>query len=153
MSAKFLDGIKAKDIDGKEVDLGSSYGSAKKVLIVNLASKCGLTDSNYKEIAELTKKYTAPDLVVLGFPCNQFGAQEPGTEAEIKNFVETKYNAKFPLFSKINVNGNDTHPLYKKLKDATSCGDIQWNFAKFLITDGDKVEAFGPRVEPKSIIS
>uniref|UniRef100_A0A7S0DVH3 Glutathione peroxidase n=1 Tax=Hanusia phi TaxID=3032 RepID=A0A7S0DVH3_9CRYP len=161
MSAGFLEGQSAKDIDGNNVDLGATYAETPAVLVVNLASKCGLTDSNYGELVELAGKYSTEDLVVLGFPCNQFGAQEPGTEAEVKAFVQSKYGAKFPLFSKVDVNGPNAHPLYQKLKKEAQNktllsllgDDIKWNFGKFLISNGNVVKRYEPTTKPLSIVN
>jgi glutathione peroxidase len=140
-------------IDGKETSLQEYKG--KVVLIVNVASQCGLTPQ-YSGLEELYEKYKAKGLVILGFPCNQFGGQEPGTEAEIKTFCETSFQVTFPLFSKINVNGADTHPLYKYLKiekkGFLGTEAIKWNFTKFLIDrEGKVVERFSPQTEPAKI--
>jgi len=119
-----------------------------------------LTDSNYKELVEITAQYGSDQLAVLGFPCNQFGAQEPGTDAEVKKFAEG-YGAKFPLFSKIDVNGANAHPLFQMLKKSaqnkgllTMIGgeDIKWNFGKFLISNGAAVKRYEPTSSPKSIL-
>lgn len=138
-------------IDGDDVDLKSYEGKA--LLIVNVASKCGLTP-HYKGLEALYQAHKDSGLVVLGFPCNQFGAQEPGTEAEIKEFCSTNYGVSFPMFSKVDVNGDDRHPLYSYLTSAASkpegAGDISWNFEKFVIgKDGQVVNRFGPRTEPE----
>ncbi len=141
-----------KTIKGKEVDLAKQYGG-KVLLVVNVASKCGLTPQ-YEELESLHEKYGEKGLAVLGFPCNQFGKQEPGTEAEIEEFCKATYNVKFDLFKKIEVNGEEADPLYKHLKsvDAKPVGDkgeISWNFEKFLIgRDGKVVARFGPRTSP-----
>jgi len=119
-----------------------------------------LTDSNYRELVELSGKYSNDELVVLGFPCNQFGGQEPGTDAEVKAFAQGKYGAKFPLFSKIDVNGPNAHPLYQKLKKSAQNktllslmgDDIKWNFGKFLISNGVAVKRFEPTSNPLSIV-
>lgn len=145
----FLD-YKMKDIDGKEVDLEDYEGSV--VLIVNTASRCGLTPQ-YAGLQDLYEKYQDKGLVVLGFPCNQFGSQEPGSESEIKTFCSTKYDVSFPMMSKIEVNGSDATPLYKQLTstkvDPAGDGPISWNFEKFLIDrEGQLVNRFSPRTKP-----
>lgn len=142
--------FKMTNIDGKKVDLEDYEG--KVVLIVNTASKCGLTDQ-YTGLEELYKKYDKKGFVVLGFPCNQFNSQEPGTDADIKKFCSTRYSVSFPLFSKIEVNGDDATPLYKYLtsKDTKPAGkgNIKWNFEKFLVDrDGNLVNRFSPRTKP-----
>jgi glutathione peroxidase len=139
-----------KAIDGKEVDLAQYKG--KVVLMVNVASKCGLTPQ-YEGLEALYEKYKDKGVVVLGFPCNQFGAQEPGTEAEIAEFCAKDYGVKFPLFSKIEVNGAGAAPLYKTLTATQTMpkgkGAISWNFEKFLIGKKGAVAArFAPGTEP-----
>jgi glutathione peroxidase len=124
------------------------------VLVVNVASQCGLTP-HYRGLQELYENYRDRGLVVLGFPCNQFGAQEPGSEAEIKTFCETRYGVTFPLFAKIEVNGPGRHPLYAFLTEQPTQpdgpGDIQWNFAKFLVDRSGNVAArFAPATKPVS---
>jgi glutathione peroxidase len=140
--------IAVKDIDQKETTLGAYKG--KVLLVVNVASKCGLTPQ-YKGLEALYQKYKARGLVVCGFPCNQFGAQEPGTNAQIKEFCSTKYHVTFPMFDKIEVNGPHRHPLYVALagKDSPLAGDIKWNFTKFLIDrDGKLLKRFESRTAP-----
>ena len=142
----------AKTIDGDERSLREYAGKA--LLVVNVASQCGLTP-HYAGLQELYDTFRDRGLVVLGFPCNQFGTQEPGNEAEIKTFCETRYGVTFPLFAKIDVNGPTRHPLYAFLTaQATQpdgTGDIQWNFAKFLIDRSGKVIArFAPPTKPVS---
>src|SRR6266446_6962741 len=147
-AAASLDSIPLKDIDGKETSLKAYKG--KVLLIVNVASKCGLTPQ-YKALEALDQKYKDKGFTVLGFPCNQFGAQEPGTNEEIKQFCSSKYNVTFPLFDKIDVNGPKRHPLYVALAGAASPfpGDIKWNFGKFLIgADGAIIKRFEPRTAP-----
>lgn len=139
-----------KDIDGKNSSLKPYEG--KVLLIVNVASHCGFTPQ-YQKLEAVYEKYKAKGLVVLGFPCNQFGAQEPGTDAEIKEFCSSKYNVTFPLYDKIEVNGPNRHPLYVALagKDSPYPGDIKWNFSKFLIgRDGKILKRFESRVVPDS---
>jgi glutathione peroxidase len=142
--------FKVKNIDGEEVDLEDYEG--KVVLVVNVASQCGLTPQ-YNGLQSLYKKYEEKGFVVLGFPCNQFGSQEPGTEAEIKEFCSSKHNVTFPMFSKLEVNGEGAAPLYKYLtsKDVQPAGSgkVSWNFEKFLIDrDGQLVNRFSPRTAP-----
>lgn len=140
----------ARTIDGGSVDLSAYKGKA--VLVVNTASQCGLTPQ-YAGLEELQKRYAAKGFAVLGFPCNQFGAQEPGTEKEIAQFCETSFGVSFPLFAKVEVNGDGAHPLFKHLKAATPDKDpIKWNFAKFLVDQqGAVVKRYAPTVEPASI--
>ena len=140
--------ISLKDIDGKDTSLKAYHG--KVVLLVNVASKCGLTPQ-YKALEATQQKYQALGFTVLGFPCNQFGGQEPGTNEEIKQFCSGKYNVTFPLFDKIDVNGPNRAPLYVALvgKDSPFPGDIKWNFGKFLIgRDGKIIKRFEPKTPP-----
>jgi glutathione peroxidase len=142
--------ISLKDIDGKDATLKPYQG--KVILVVNVASKCGFTPQ-YAGLEALYKKYKDQGLVICGFPCNQFGAQEPGTEADIKKFCTSKYDVTFPMFSKLEVNGPNRHPLYVALagKDSPFPGSIKWNFTKFLIgRDGKILNRFDSRVEPGS---
>jgi glutathione peroxidase len=136
---------------GEPANLADYKGKA--LLIVNVASQCGLTPQ-YSGLQQLHQTYGDRGFEVLGFPCNQFGAQEPGTSDEIKTFCETNYGVNFPLFAKIDVNGDDRHPLYEQLtakEDAEGkAGDVAWNFEKFLISpDGEIVERFRPLVTPE----
>jgi len=129
----------------------------KVLLIVNVASRCGLT-SQYSGLEALYRKYQAQGLAVLGFPCNQFGGQEPGTPDEIKAFCTSTYSVTFPLFGKIEVNGDGTHPLYQHLKSAQSgilgTEAIKWNFTKFLVDrKGQVVQRFAPTDAPESLES
>lgn len=140
-----------KDIDGSEVKLAQIKG--KVVMIVNTASKCGLTPQ-YDGLQALYDKYKDRGLVVLGFPANNFMGQEPGTEKEIKDFCTLKYNVTFPMFSKISVKGTDQHPFYTFLTNKQSNpgfdGDITWNFEKFLADRSGKIIArFSPRTTPE----
>ncbi len=149
-SAAGLENIPVKDIDGKATSLKAFDG--KVLLIVNVASKCGYTPQ-YKGLETIYEKYKDKGLVVLGFPCNQFGAQEPGSNEEIKQFCSAKYNVTFPMFDKIDVNGPNRHPLYVALagKDSPYPGDIHWNFSKFLISrDGKILKRFESKVTPES---
>jgi len=142
--------IPLKDIDGKDASLKPYKGQV--ILVVNVASKCGFTPQ-YTALEALYKKYTLEGLVICGFPCNQFGKQEPGTDSEIKEFCTSKYNVTFPMFDKLEVNGENRHPLYVWLagKDSPFPGDIHWNFTKFLIgRDGKIVNRFDSKVKPDS---
>lgn len=150
MAGESLHEVKLKDIDGKDVTLADYKG--KSLLIVNVASKCGLT-KQYAGLEALYQKYRDQGLVVLGFPCNQFGGQEPGTNEEIQQFCSMNFNVTFPLFDKIDVNGADRSPLYDLLAGETSPfpGKIKWNFTKFLVgKDGTILQRFEPRVAPDS---
>jgi glutathione peroxidase len=143
----------AKTIDGEDKSLADYKGKA--MLIVNVASKCGFTPQ-YKGLEALYEKYRDQGLVVLGFPCDQFGHQEPGDEDEIKNFCALNYDVQFPLFAKIDVNGANTHPLYKYLKGAAKgllgSESIKWNFTKFLVGKDGRVERrYAPTDTPESI--
>ena len=142
--------IPLKDIDGKDASLKPYKGQV--ILVVNVASKCGYTPQ-YAGLEALYKKYSFSGLVICGFPCNQFGKQEPGTDAEIKEFCTGKYNVTFPMFDKLEVNGDNRHPLYVSLagKDSPFPGDINWNFTKFLIgRDGKILNRFESKVKPDS---
>lgn len=150
MHASSVFDITVKDIKGQDVSLNAYRG--KVVLIVNVASKCGFT-KQYTGLEALYAKYQEQGLVVLGFPCNQFGGQEPGTEAEIVEFCSTKFNVKFPLFAKIEVNGPGRAPLYTFLsgEGAKFPGKIGWNFNKFLVgRDGQVVARYESKVAPES---
>lgn len=131
-------------IDGKAAPLADYRGQV--VLVVNVASKCGHTPQ-YAGLEALYQKYKGRGFAILGFPANNFGAQEPGTDAEIKTFCSTKYNVTFPMFSKISVKGEDQAPLYRYLTSAA--GEVKWNFAKFLVgKDGKVIRSFDSRVKP-----
>jgi len=143
--------FKMQSLDGKEVELTKKY-KGKVLLVVNVASKCGLTPQ-YTDLEALHEKYAAKGLCVLGFPCNQFLQQEPGTASEIREFCTTKYGVKFDMFEKIEVNGDGACPLYKHLTALPTLpkgtGDITWNFEKFLVgRDGKVVARFAPRTKP-----
>jgi len=145
----------AVDIDGQQRDLSEYAG--KVMLVVNVASKCGFTPQ-YTGLEKLWTDYKDRGLVVLGFPCDQFGHQEPGDETEIKNFCSLTYDVDFPLFAKIDVNGSDTHPLYKWMKSEKAGGGllgidaIKWNFTKFLIgRDGKVLKRYAPTDTPESL--
>jgi glutathione peroxidase len=139
-----------KTLDGRETSLAEHKG--KVILAVNVASKCGLTPQ-YTGLEQLHETYADRGFTVLGFPCNQFGAQEPGTPDEIQTFCSTNYGVTFPLFEKIDVNGDDRHPIYGELTKTADAegeaGDIQWNFEKFLIDRGGAVTRFRPMVTPE----
>jgi glutathione peroxidase len=137
-------------LDGSPAELAEYQGKA--LLIVNVASQCGLTPQ-YSGLQALHEEYADRGFAVLGFPCNQFGAQEPGTADEIASFCETNYGVTFPMFSKIEVNGDGRHALYEQLTvytdDEGKAGDIQWNFEKFLVSaDGEVVRRFRPLTTP-----
>jgi len=145
--------IAVKDIDGKEIPLSNYKGKA--LLIVNTASQCGFTPQ-YAGLEELHKKYKDKGFEVLGFPCNQFGSQEPGTEKEIKSFCETSFGVSFPMFAKVEVNGANAHPLYQYLKSEKAgifgTEGIKWNFTKFLINkNGEVVNRFAPNSKPEDL--
>ena len=144
--------FKMRDIDGKDVKLDKYKGNV--LLIVNTASKCGYTPQ-YEGLQSIYTKYKDKGFYVLGFPANNFGAQEPGTETEIKEFCTSKYHVTFPMFAKISVKGEDQHPLYKFLTDKATdpefAGDITWNFNKFLVDKKGKVVArFSSKDTPES---
>jgi glutathione peroxidase len=141
-----------KDINGQDVSLSQYQG--KFLLIVNVASKCGFTPQ-YKGLEELSEELKN-DVVVLGFPCNQFGAQEPGDAEEIKNFCSLTYDVKFPLFAKVDVNGDNASPLYQYLKQAKpgllGSEGIKWNFTKFLVNrEGQVIKRYAPTDKPEDI--
>ncbi|MFO0787317.1 MAG: glutathione peroxidase [Phycisphaerales bacterium] len=139
-----------KDIDGNDVSLEQYKG--KVILIVNVASKCGYTPQ-YAGLEKLYKDKAGKGFVILGFPSNDFGEQEPGTNSDIKQFCSSKYNVTFPMFSKIGVRGDEQHPLYKKLSAQPKPvgGDPGWNFTKYLVDrDGNVVAQFDSRTKPES---
>ena len=143
----------AQDIDGRERSLSEYQGKA--LLIVNVASRCGFTPQ-YTGLEALWREFGPQGLVVLGFPCDQFGHQEPGDEAEIRNFCSLNYDVSFPMFAKVKVNGTDAHPLYKHLKKAApgllGTEAVKWNFTKFLVDrDGNVVRRYGPTDTPADI--
>lgn len=142
----------AKDIHGLDQALADYHG--KVLLIVNTASQCGFTPQ-FGPLQELYDAYSSRGLVILGFPCDQFAHQEPGTEEEIASFCETQYGVTFPMFSKIDVNGKDAHPLYKWLKSEKSGligGAIKWNFTKFLVdAEGNVVKRYATATKPEDI--
>ena len=136
-----------RDIDGKDLALAEFKG--KVCLVVNVASECGLTPQ-YAGLQALYERYADKGLTVLGFPSNDFGAQEPGTEAQIKEFCTSRYSVTFPMFAKVHVNGPERAPVYAWLVGQTGDGkDIEWNFGKFLVgRDGRAVARFSPRTSP-----
>lgn len=143
----------AKTIDGKDQSL-SAYRD-KALLVVNVASKCGFTPQ-YAGLEKLYEQYKDRGLVVLGFPSNQFGAQEPGPDDEIAEFCQVNYGVSFPMFSKVDVNGADAHPLFKHLTSAKKgllgFEAIKWNFTKFLVgKDGEVIERYAPTTTPEAI--
>jgi glutathione peroxidase-family protein len=142
----------AKDIDGNDVSLSKYKGQV--LMIVNVACKCGFTNNHYKELVELDEKYKAQGFHILGFPCNQFGSQEPAPENEIKDFVKG-FNVAFDMFSKVEVNGNNAHPLWKYLKHkqgGTLVDAIKWNFTKFIVDrNGQPVSRHSPQTAPKEL--
>lgn len=145
--------IKVKTINGEPTDLTPYRGAV--MLIVNVASKCGFT-GQYEGLEKLYKTYAERGLVVLGFPCDQFGHQEPGSEEEISNFCRLTYGVSFPMFAKIEVNGKNAHPLYELLKSErpgiAGSRAIKWNFTKFLVNrEGLVVQRFAPATEPLAI--
>ena len=142
-------GIKVKDMDGKDVDLSEYKG--KVLMIVNVASKCGNTPQ-YASLEKLYENYKGKGFEILGFPCNDFGGQEPGTNDEIKSFCKDNYNVSFRLFDKVKVLGDDKSKLYDKLTTAADpSGDVKWNFEKFIIDkNGNIVKRVGNRVDPMS---
>jgi glutathione peroxidase len=139
-------------LDGQKASIGDYRGKA--LLVVNVASKCGLTPQ-YEGLERLQKTYADKGFTVLGFPCNQFGGQEPGSPEEIASFCSTTYGVTFPMFEKIEVNGEERHPVYDQLTSFPDpdgeAGDIQWNFEKFLISpQGEIVQRFRPMVDPEA---
>ena len=147
-----LHDFKATALDGREVSLADYAGDV--VLVVNTASQCGFTPQ-LAGLETLHEKYRDRGFTVLGFPCNQFGGQEPGTEEEIGAFCQKNYGVTFPMFAKIDVNGSDTHPLYVWLKDEKRGllgGAIKWNFTKFLLgRDGTVLDRYAPQTEPAEL--
>ncbi|OON64365.1 glutathione peroxidase [Massilia sp. KIM] len=145
--------FEATALDGSPVALSRYQGKA--LLIVNTASECGFTPQ-YKGLEELHRRYGEQGLVVMGFPCNQFGKQEPGSEAEIGAFCEKNYGVSFPMFAKVEVNGDDAHPLFKFLKGEApgvlGTEAIKWNFTKFLVDKDGKVhKRYAPQTKPEEL--
>ena len=151
--ARTIHDFTAVDIDGQPLAMDGFRG--KVLLIVNVASQCGFTPQ-YAGLEKLAREYGPRGLVVLGFPCDQFGHQEPGDEAEIKDFCSLRYDVTFPMFSKVDVNGSDAHPLWTWLKDEKGgflgIDAIKWNFTKFLVgRDGRVIQRYAPKDAPASI--
>ena len=145
--------FKAKTIDGRDIALSDYNG--KVLLIVNVASRCGFT-AQYQGLQDLYDRFQKDGLEVLGFPCNQFASQEPGTESDIRSFCDLQYGVRFPLFSKVDVNGPTTHPLYEYLKTAKpgllGSKRIKWNFTKFLVDrQGRPIKRYSPQTAPAAI--
>lgn len=145
--------IDVQTIDGKAQSMNDYAG--KVLLVVNVASKCGFTPQ-YEGLESVYRQYKDQGLVVMGFPCNQFGSQEPGTETEIATFCDTRFNVSFPMFAKVKVNGDDAHPLYKHLKGekpgVLGTEGIKWNFTKFLVDrSGKVVKRYGSADKPEKI--
>lgn len=152
MKQNFYD-FKATSLQGKEISMDTYKG--KVVIVVNTASKCGLTPQ-YEGLEKLYKEYKDKGLVILGFPCNQFAGQEPGSEKEISEGCLINYGVSFPMFSKIDVNGDNAHPLYKYLKSELKGGilgsSIKWNFAKFMLDkNGKPYKRFSPTTTPDKL--
>lgn len=150
MADSKIQSIPLKDIDGKDTTLKAYDG--KVLLVVNVASRCGLTPQ-YEGLEALQQKYKDQGFTVLGFPCNDFAGQEPGTNEQIKKFCTANYKVTFPMFDKLHVKGEDQHPLYAALTGtgATFPGDVSWNFGKFLVgSDGQIIARFEPRTTPDS---
>lgn len=148
LAGSSLQEIPFKTMEGKDASLRNYSG--KVVLLVNVASRCGNTPQ-YAALQKLYTDYASKGFVVLGFPCNDFGGQEPGTNAEILQFCSSKYNVTFPILDKIHVKGSEQHPLYAALTGpgAKFPGDVKWNFGKFLIgKDGEVIARFEPRTAP-----
>lgn len=142
--------IPVTTIDGRDTTLAEWAGHV--LLIVNVASECGLTPQ-YEALQELQDEFAMRGFFVLGFPCNQFGGQEPGTEEQIEQFCRSTYGVEFPMFAKIDVSGDDAHPLYRRLTQFADAdgeaGDVAWNFEKFVVDDsGEIVGRFRPRTAP-----
>ena len=152
MKESFYD-FKANDINGKEVSMSSYEG--KVVLIVNVASSCGFTPQ-YEGLQKLYDEHKEKGLEILAFPCNQFGEQEKGDEEEIKNFCEKNYSITFPIFEKVEVNGNDAHPIFKFIKEQKKgfmgTESIKWNFSKFLLNkNGEVIKRYGSLDVPENL--
>ena len=153
MGNKSIYDIKATSIDGKEIALADYKGQV--MLIVNTASKCGFT-GQYEGLQKLHQEYREKGLSILGFPCNQFGSQEPGSDEEVKSFCQKNYGVDFQMFSKVEVNGDGAHPLFKLVTDeapgALNTKAIKWNFTKFLVDrNGQILKRFAPNVKPEEL--
>ena len=147
-----LQDFSATSIDGRDVDLTEYAG--RVVLVVNTASQCGFTPQ-YEGLQELHDEYTPQGFAVLGFPCDQFGNQEPGEDAEIAGFCQKNFGVTFPLFSKVEVNGDDAHPIYQWLRDSKGGvlgSKIKWNFTKYLVgKDGQVIDRYAPTTKPEKL--
>lgn len=154
MTAENFYDFEAENLQGKTIRMDEYKG--KVVLVVNTASKCGFTPQ-YEGLEALNQKYKDKGLVILGFPCNQFGHQEPGTAEDIQEFCQVNYGVSFPMFAKVDVNGNDAHPIFKFLKSRLGSilgRNVKWNFTKFLINrEGKPVKRFLPITKPKDLES
>ena len=153
MSAGEIYDIEVRTIDGRSVKMSDFKG--KTLLVVNVASRCGFTPQ-YKGLENLYRDFKDRGFLILGFPCNQFGSQEPGSDEEIKSFCSTTYQVSFPMFSKVDVNGDSAHPLFKLLKKAEKgilgTEAVKWNFTKFLVSpSGEVLKRFSPTTAPESI--
>ena len=146
--------LEAQTINGKMVSMSEYNG--KTIIIVNTASKCGFTPQ-FEGLERLYQKYKDQGLIILGFPCNQFGKQEPGVGAEIQEFCQINYGVTFPIFDKVDVNGSNTHPIFKYLKSKLGGflgSSIKWNFTKFVIDkNGKPIKRFGPTTKPENMES
>ena len=150
LNAQTVHSFKVENIDGKVIDLASFKG--KKIMIVNTASECGLTPQ-YEQLQAVYEKYKEQNFVIVGFPANNFGSQEPGSNAQIATFCQKNYGVTFPMMAKISVEGSDQHPLYQfltqKAKNGLEDSDVQWNFQKYLINEsGELVKVVSPRTLP-----
>ncbi|GLE02205.1 hypothetical protein PINS_up011043 [Pythium insidiosum] len=144
-----------KDASGKDVSM-ASFQSSKAILIVNVASACGYTDQNYKELQVLYNKYHTKGLEIIAFPCNQFGHQEPNSEPEILRFVRDQYHVSFPVMAKVDVNGDDALPLFTYLQTKLPgfvTNSIKWNFTKFLVVDGVPTKRYATTTSPFALES
>ncbi|XP_073139935.1 probable glutathione peroxidase 4 [Henckelia pumila] len=150
---KSIHDFTVKDSKGKDINLGNYKG--KVLLVVNVASKCGFTNSNYTQLSDLHSRYNNKGFEILAFPCNQFLRQEPGTSQEAEQFACTRFKAEYPIFQKVKVNGSDTAPVYRFLKASKSTlfgSGIKWNFTKFLVDkDGCVIKRYGTATTPLAI--
>ena len=161
LDSKNLFDQEINDIDLVKRVLSEFLPNKKVFIFVNVACECGLTTSNYAQLVKIYQEYSSKGLEIFAFPCNQFGKQEPKEEADIKSWVTTTFSVTFPLFSKIEVNGENTHPIYKYLKSNSKelnlekgvTKDIKWNFAKFLVdANGQVLKYYEPLTEPSKIV-
>ncbi|KAG5175200.1 thioredoxin-like protein [Tribonema minus] len=140
-----------KSIWGVDVPLSAYKETNPVALVVNVASQCGYTDTNYRELQQLYEEYEEDGFIVLAFPCNQFGSQEPGSPADIRDFTTEKYGVTFPLMAKVEVNGDGEDPLFTFLKEATGSGPLKWNFSKFLVVNGVPRKHYSHSTSPSAI--